>query len=463
MSISIFINLIQFNIKINKIDVIYFYYYILNQNLLMDIQLTNKQHQALLSSKSGKNLFLTGPAGSGKSFLLKYFITWFQKEKENKENRIFITSTTGLSSLLIDGMTINRYSGIGIGTKDVDYYFKKIWKMKAIKERWLNTSVLIIDEISMMDPDIFDKLEILARKIRKNEAPFGGIQIILSGDFLQLPPVKSDSFCFESFSWDSVIHETFYFDKIVRQSDSQLQSILNYIRIGIVNEEVTKCLDSCINKELLIKDGITPTLLFSKKNMVIEHNDKEINKLIDNGALYHIYDSIYDFGKITNEETITIYKELLNSQFQVDDKIMLSLHSQVMLTVNIPEYELANGSVGVIVDFKNDEKISYPIVLFLNGITMTIKEHLYKIDEDSDSIKKYQIPLMLSWAITIHKAQGMSLDFVRTDIGSSIFEYGQAYVVLSRIKSIDGLSLINVDYSKIKAHPKILKYYSKLF
>ena len=429
----------------------------------MDIQLTDKQHQALLSSKSGKNLFLTGPAGSGKSFLLKYFITWFQKEKENKENRIFITSTTGLSSLLIDGMTINRYSGIGIGTKDVDYYFKKIWKMKTIKERWLNTSVLIIDEISMMDPDIFDKLEILARKIRKNEVPFGGIQVLLSGDFLQLPPVKSDSFCFESFSWDSVIHETFYFDKIVRQNDSQLQNILNYIRIGIVNEEVTKCLDSCINKELPIKDGITPTLLFSKKNMVIDHNDKEINKLIDNGVIYHIYDSIYDFGKITNEETMVIYKELLNSQFQVDDKIMLSLHSQVMLTVNMPECELANGSVGVIVDFTNNEKIAYPIVLFLNGVRITIKEHLYKIDEDSDSIKKYQIPLMLSWAITIHKAQGMSLDFVRTDIGSSIFEYGQAYVVLSRIKSIDGLSLINVDYSKIKAHPKILKYYSKLF
>jgi ATP-dependent DNA helicase PIF1 len=130
-----------------------------------------------------------------------------------------------------------------------------------------------------------------------------------------------------------------------------------------------------------------------------------------------------------------------------------------MLTINMPELELANGSIGIIVEFTKDQK-HYPIVQFLNNVKIIIKEHEYIIDEEK--ISKFQIPLILSWAITIHKAQGMSLDYIQTDIGNTIFEYGQVYVVLSRIKNIEGLSLNNIDYSKIKAHPKVLRYYEKL-
>jgi ATP-dependent DNA helicase PIF1 len=134
-----------------------------------------------------------------------------------------------------------------------------------------------------------------------------------------------------------------------------------------------------------------------------------------------------------------------------------------MLTVNMPDHGLANGSRGIIIDFEDEESnIPNPVVRFMDGKVLTIKPYDFTIDEQGDVIKKIQIPLMHSWAITIHKAQGMSLDFVKTDIGSSIFEYGQAYVVLSRIKNIEGLSLLNIDYSKIIAHPKIVKYYEKL-
>jgi len=422
--------------------------------------LSEKQQNAFDYMKSGKNVFITGPGGSGKSFLIKYFIDWYKSEKENDESKIFITSTTGLSSLLIDGMTINRYSGIGTGTKDIETLYKKIIKMGKLKKRWCNTSVLIIDEISMMDADIFDKLEILAKRIRKNEDRFGGIQIILSGDFLQLPPVKSNNFCFESFTWDFIIDKIFYFDKIIRQNDINLQNILNNVRLGIVNEDVKKVLNSRLNVNLDNENGIIPTLLFSKKNIVLDYNEKELKKLIDSGNENYTYNSYYEFSKNINEESKDFYIDIINNQYQVEDKLTFSKLSQVMLTINIPELELANGSRGIIIDFSKEKK--NPIVLFLNGKTLEIEPNEFIIDEENDIIKKIQIPLILSWAITIHKAQGMTLDLVKTDIGNSIFEYGQVYVVLSRVKNIEGLSLINIDYSKIKAHPKILKYYKNI-
>ena len=424
----------------------------------MTYNLTKKQQEAFECMKLGQSVFLTGPGGSGKSYLLKYFIEWYRQNEETPKTQIYITSTTGLSAILIDGMTINRYSGIGIGDKDINIHLKKINTMPHLKKRWQNTSVLIIDEISMMDADIFDKIEILAQKIRKRADPFGGIQIILSGDFLQLPPVKSENFCFEAFSWDTVINKIFYFDEILRQDDTKLQAILNSVRLGIVNEDVRLVLDSRLNKKLDNKDGIIPTLLFSKKDMVSEYNEDELQKLISVGNEHIVYQSKYEFNKNINDENKKIYKDLLNNQYQIDDILTLVKNNQVMLTVNMPDHGLANGSRGIITNFLNGN----PVVLFLNGVVLEILPKEYILDEDGQSAKKIMIPLIHAWAITIHKAQGMSLEFVKTDIGESIFEYGQAYVVLSRITNIEGLSLLNIDYSKIKAHPKILKYYSRL-
>ena len=428
----------------------------------MSFNLTQKQHDAFSFMKSGSNVFLTGPGGTGKSFLLKYFIDYYKNNAETDREQIYVTSTTGLSSLLIDGMTINRYSGIGTGNKELEYYFKKISKIGHLKKRWINTGVLIIDEISMMDPNIFDMLEILARKIRKIDKPFGGIQIILSGDFLQLPPVKCNQFCFESFSWDSVIQKTFYFDEILRQHESSLHNILNDIRLGIVSNEAKLLLDSCLHKEFVNEDGIIPTLLFSKKDMVNSYNKKELDKLLEVGNIFYDYNANYKFGKNIGPSVMDVYKDLINNQYQVEDHIVFAMHNQVMLTVNMPDYGLANGSRGIIIDFCGASFPPNPIVKFLNGQILEIKPHDFVMDENNESVKKTQIPLIHSWAITIHKAQGMSLELVKTDIGSSIFEYGQAYVVLSRIKNIEGLSLINIDYSKIKAHPRILEYYNNL-
>lgn len=423
------------------------------------MNLTTKQIEAFREMQNGKNVFLTGPGGSGKSYLLSYFINWYKNKMENDRSKIFVTSTTGLSSLLIDGMTINRYSGIGIGDKDVIEYYNKIYKMRSLKQRWLTTGVLIIDEISMMDPDIFDKLETLARKIRKNDMPFGGIQIILSGDFLQLPPVKSNQFCFESFSWDTVVDKTFYFDEIIRQDDINLQKILNKVRVGIVDEEVRKVLDARLNIDLQNTMGIEPTILFSRKNMVEQYNKEQLERLINLGMENHTFESKYVYSKNIVDGKKDYFKELINQQYQIEEKVVLTKNCQVMLNVNMPESNLANGSRGIIIGFSINK---CPVVSFLNGVVIEIAAKEYIIEEDNYNVKKVQIPLIHAWAITIHKAQGMSLELVKTDIGTSIFEYGQAYVVLSRIKNINGLSLINVDYSKIRANPKIIEYYNKL-
>jgi ATP-dependent DNA helicase PIF1 len=439
--------------------------------------LTEKQELAFDALKRGKNVFLTGPAGSGKTFLLKKFIEWYKKNKEMESNKIYITATTGLSASLIEGTTIHSYSGIGTGQKDINDIYKNIIKFSSgAKKRWLETGVLIIDEISMMEASIFDKLEILAKKIRKSDDPFGGIQVILSGDFLQLPPVKSTTFCFEAISWDIVIDKVFYFDKIIRQRDEKLQEVLNNIRIGIVNDRVKSLLNSCLNKKLENTSGIIPTYLFSKRDVVLNYNTKELKKLIDEGHETHTYTAEYIFPekkKITDEAKEFLIN-LINTNRGINDTLTLSVGSQVMLITNqlsglTPEEAsgtkntIFNGSRGIVVGFETgayDKK--YPIVSFLSGETLTIKPHTFEYESDKQTIGKSQIPLILAWAITIHKAQGMSLDYLQTDIGKDIFEYGQIYVVLSRIRNIEGLSLFNIDYSKIRAHPKILSYYSDL-
>lgn len=420
------------------------------------------QKDAFEAMINGHNVFITGPGGSGKSHVINYFVDYFKNNLETKDEKIYVTSSTGLSSLLINGITINQYAGIGVFDKENDYYIKRINRNKAIRERWLKTKTLIIDEISMISSDFFEKLDLLAQKIRKNKSPFGSIQIILSGDFLQLPPVKSTNFCFESFSWDITIQKTFYFNEIIRQKELSFQNVLNKIRVGVVDDEVRKTIDSCHKRKLENKDGIIPTLLFSRKDMVKTYNEEKLNDLITKDNEKQLYESKYVFSKKIKDESKPGYIELINSQYSnIDDKILMTKYSQVMLNVNMPDEGLANGSRGVIIGFSFNE-YKNPIVQFLNGKILEIKPHDYKIEEANESVIKRQLPLIHAWAITIHKAQGMSLEYIQTDIGQSIFEYGQAYVVLSRIRSLEGLSLINIDYSKIKAHPKIIEFYNKL-
>ncbi len=424
-------------------------------------QFTEKQKYGFEQMLKGKNIFLTGQAGVGKSFILNQFIQFFRENMEDDKNQIYVTSTTGISALIIGGQTIHRYCGIGTGEKPIDELFKKIMQNVKTKKRYLSTKVLIIDEISMMSPELFDKIDLLFRKVRKCERPFGGIQLIVSGDLLQLPPVKADGFIFDAFNWDEVIEETIYLDEVMRQNDNDFIQILNKIRLGQVDEQVKMVIESRRGIEIHNEYGVMPSRLFSKRDMVKKVNDEELKRLIEEGETKKEFKCTYEFSKSVKEENQEYMKALIQENTDVEDELVFTTKCQVMLKVNIPELKLANGSRGIIIGF--GPVTGYPIVQFLDGRYMEIAPHKWDMEDQRDKVSKIQIPLQLAFAISFHKAQGSTLEYVIIDIGRDVFEFGQTYVALSRVKSLDGLFISgSVDYTKIRANPRVLKYYEKL-
>jgi ATP-dependent DNA helicase PIF1 len=413
-----------------------------------DIKFTEMQLKAYNSIKSGKNVFLTGSAGTGKTAVIKYYV-----KKYNCKRKIAVTSTTGTSALLVGGTTLHSYLKIGLGKENVSKLYNKIISVKSWTKRWKDLSCLIVDEISMLDPILFDKLEQLARLIRRNSRPFGGIQIILSGDFLQLPCIGTDKFCFEANSWKQCIENTYIFTEIIRQSDSQFQNCLNFLRFGIVNEEVINTLSSRIGIELTNEFDIKPTKLYSKNLAVDEINDLELDNLARDGRDFYEYNMEIKKMKDVSFDFIEKIKKNCNAP----EKLQLCIGAQVMLLINYDlQIGLCNGSRGIITNFIND----IPIVKFLTGVEIPIPHFLWDIDDGDDlMLRIIQIPLKVAYATTIHKSQGSSLDYLEIDL-SDIFDYGQAYVALSRVKKLEGLSIIAIDYDKIFAHPIAIEFYT---
>ncbi len=427
-----------------------------------EINFTRKQQIAFDLMVNGSNIFVTGPGGCGKSFIINKFIDFYRREREEENKRIYVTSTTGLSALIIGGQTIHRFCGIGVGDKSIEEYEKKIRQNAKLKERYMKTKVLIIDEISMMDPDMFDKIDLLFRKVRKNlDTPFGGIQLILSGDLLQLPPVNATGFVFDAFNWDDTINNIIYLNENKRQNEINFQNILNKVRIGIIDQDVMSLLESRRGIEPNNEFGVKPSKLFSKRKRVKEINDEELNRLIETGETKNIFNATYKFGNNVKEENKEFMRQLINEVTDIEDEIILTTKCQVMLRINIPDLKLANGSRGIIVGFQHTT--NNPIVQFLDGRILEIAPHSWDISDNKDVVHKIQIPLQLAFAISFHKAQGSTLDYAIIDIGRDVFEYGQTYVALSRVKNIDGLFIAeNIDYTKIRANPRVLTFYENL-
>jgi ATP-dependent DNA helicase PIF1 len=427
-------------------------------------KLTLKQQEAFNYMEQGKNIFLTGPSGSGKSEVVNLFKMRYQ----NKKN-IAITSTTGISAILIGGTTLHSYLGIGLGNDSVEDLTIKITNNSHYRNRWLKLNVLIIDEVSMLSPGLFDKLENVARNIRNpkpkrllsneeigEEKPFGGIQLVLSGDLLQLPVIgDSDSFVFDSECWNKCITHVVELTKIMRQEDLQFQEILNEIRIGKVSEKARKLLDSRIGFKLKNDLGIIPTKIFTKNAQVDETNLKQLENLKETN--FYQYDMEIYFYKFVKNREQSLEKYRKGSL--APDTLDLCEGAQVMLLCNLDlENGLANGSRGVIIDFIEE----FPLVRFLNGIERIIPYWQWEIEENNEKqVRITQIPLKLAWAQTVHKCQGSTIDYAEIDL-SNVFTYGQAYVALSRVKSIDGMSIVNINYETIQAHPRALQYYSNL-
>ena len=404
--------------------------------------LNSQQEEALKFMEDGVSIALVSPAGTGKSFLIEHFVSR-NKLCETPKN-IGLTSTTGTSAILIGGKTLHSYLGIYRGDGHIKQLLGGIRRNKAVLERWLTVDVLVIDEVSMLSMELFDKLEELARHIRATHLPFGGIQIILSGDFLQLPVIGSSHFCFEGNGWKRCVKKVFCFDEIVRQKDKLFQRCLNEVRFAKISDDVKEILNSRIGVVLEPKNDIKPTVLYAKNCDVDSINNQELLNMKPS--------CIYEYS--------LVMKKCKKNVTMAVDKLELAIDCQIMLIVNLDfDNGLVNGSRGIVVGFDDND---LPIVRFLNGVVRTIDYHTWTIDDDKKCIGSItQIPLKLCWAMTCHKSQGVSLDNVIISL-EDIFSYGQAYVALSRVRTLDGLSIIDIDYDSIKSHPKAVLFYENV-
>ena len=422
--------------------------------------LNKLQLEALELAIQGKSLFITGPGGVGKSYLIQTIV----QELTKFGDRVAVTALTGCAALLLgkDAKTIHSWAGIGLGKESASKLASSIRRYNyKVTRRWLLTRTLIIDEVSMLTPELLEKLNELAQIMRKNTKPFGGIQVILVGDFFQLPPIYRDSetcFAFESPVWKELNLITIELTEIIRQDNPVFHNILKEARVGSLSKDSiqilkTRMLESW--KDIKIK----PTLLFSRRSeveMINEQNLKALKSPLQTFEVKTIYTASLEMNvsKADQERAISI----LDRNAPYKNTLELRVGAQVMLIYNLDqEAGLVNGSRGIVEGFSG----GLPLVLF-KGHTAPIPIQLVSWESDEvDGLKREQIPLILAYAITIHKCQGATLDSALIDIGRSTFEMGQAYVALSRVKSLDSLYIYELDPSAFKAHPKVLDFYFK--
>lgn len=434
------------------------------ENEMDDEKLNRMQRTAYQCMVNGENIFLTGPGGVGKSYVLKKFIS-----DSINTRKVAVTSTTGVSAVNIGGVTLHSYLGIRPGV-EAQQLLKFVLRSQRLEQNWM-VDTLIIDEVSMLSAELFELIDIVAKTIRmgytmipirpypSSVPPFGGMQIILSGDFAQLPVIGSKVFCFESPIWNKTLNRTIHLTQIVRQTDEKFQNLLNEIRFGIVTPETKKLLNERIGKNVEY-EGIVPTKLYTTNSDVDNINESELDKLAEDNREFHRFvmkTEIIDKKEFNQKKLDKFMRTSL-----VPHSIDLCVGAQVMMLKNsYLEFGIINGSRGVVVGF--DAETIAPIVKFHNGVELVIEKRKENVTRNDDVLFTYnQIPLKLAWAITVHKSQSCTLDCAEINL-SNVFAHGMAYVALSRVRSLEGISLRkNPDYSAFTCDPKVKEYYENL-
>jgi len=399
------------------------------------INMNEKQLEALTIVEKNKNLFLTGSAGTGKSFTINRIVGYL----EDNNIKYGLTALTGCAASLINGQTLHSYLSLGINKSLNDIYkdlsSKNIPKMRLLK----SLKTLIIDEVSMMSNDLLELIDGLFKMIKSNTLPFGGIQIIMVGDFHQLPPIKNN-YCFTSPIWDDLNMNIIILTELIRQKDDLiLQEILEELRTGKISDNSYNILEKL--KDTKFDNDIKPTKLFPLNTNVDKINTFEFNKLV----------------KLNNNQTKTYkaYSKYKNDNIDSYD-ICLTLNAQIMVIRNIAvENHLVNGTRGIVVGLLDN----IVIIKDINGIIHHIN---YYTDINKNS--KYNIsfmPLKLAYAISIHKSQGSSIDCLELDLGDDIFVSGQTYTALSRATNINNIKIININKSSFFVNKKIIDFYKK--
>ena len=401
-----------------------------------------KQLTALNLLKSGQNVFITGSAGTGKTYLLNQFIQYL------KERRIYptVVAPTGIAASHLKGQTIHSFFALGIRDTVVDNgYVEFLLKKSYLKSRFSKLKILIIDEVSMVSPEIFASMDKVLRAFKNSPEPFGGVQVVISGDFFQLPPVskefKEKRFAWQSPVWRALELKSCYLHEKFRQDDNQLIKILDEIRSGVVSAQSHATLESCFYKKLNAQ--FTPTKLYTHNIDVDRINLEELNKLRSKPHTF----TYTSRGSAKNIEKI--FKTSL-----VLEELTLKKDAVVLFIKNNSEKGYVNGTTGVVIGFEGD----IPVVKTSTGKKIRVIAEDWNIENDAGEIiaTVSQLPLRLAWALTIHKSQGMTLDSAEIDL-SKTFEVGQGYVALSRIKNIEGLRLMGLNEMALTVEPLTLR------
>ena len=370
-----------------------------------DAELTLEQRSILTAVvKHRRNAYIGGGAGSGKSFLL-------HKIRARLPSAT-VCASTGAAACLVGGITVHSFAGIGIGEGSLAQ-LTSLAMRKRNRQRWRAATTLIIDECSMIEAEFFDKLEAVARAVRDDDRPFGGIQLVLCGDFLQLPPPGSAGrFCFQARCWTRCFNKSdcVELSQVFRQTDSEFVTLLNKLRRGTCTDAMAAQLRAS-SGDAWPDDGILPTRLHTHKHSLDRINKQALDGLTSDPVIFKAVDSGSSNG--------TALLETLRSNCSAGDELVLKLGAQVILVKTINQrLGLVNGARGVVEAFEGTGGSVVPRVRFTNGATQKITHADFQLRSGAEFAVRRQIPLQLGYALSIHRCQGMTLDRVEMDLRS---------------------------------------------
>ncbi len=456
--------------------------------------LSTDQQYAFAQFAAGKNIFVTGPGGTGKTRFIQFLVQFMESRGIPHQ----VCAMTGCAAVLLNckAKTIHSWSGVRLAKGDAEDTIARVLHQRASVAAWKKPKVLIVDEVSMLSNKLFGILDHIGRAIFRVGRPFGGLQLVFTGDFFQLPPIGDDGdptsgeFCFRHPRWATTFPSSQCIElrTFFRQQDPRYIRILQEIREGRVSEESVDTL----RQRMVRPDptGVPPTQLFPLRAKVdsinstcygrLGHEEKSYLPIVQTDAYQYV-----ETGQPIPASLLTACHQLgaavidmevskLLDSLQTERTVRLKKGALVMCTANIDvENGICNGSQGTIVDFvevttalppkPGDAQEAFrvtcvPVVQFLDGVQRRVGM-FSRQSEEYPTVVVSQIPLRLAWAVTIHKSQGATLDLAQIDIGKSVFEHGQSYVALSRVKTLDGLFLSDFDPEKIRANPQVVEFY----
>jgi hypothetical protein len=392
-----------------------------------------KQSKALAILKSGKNVFLTGSAGTGKTYLLNQYIQYLRERKVP----VAVTASTGIAATHMNGQTIHSWCGMGIKDKMGNSEIEKLRDKGYLKNKLEDVRVLIIDEVSMLHRNQIDLVNRILKRFKSSSEAFGGIQVVLSGDFFQLPPVtkgnetNQQKFAFMSESWLEADFRVCYLTEQYRQNDNALHQILDEMRRGRVSEHSKQLLLATNQNHI----GEKPTKLYTHNRDVDRINQEYLDQLP--GKPHSFRGEMKGNPKMADQ---------LKKAVLAPETLILKKGAKVMFVKNDRDGMFVNGTIGMVVDFEKDEDGYVPVVKTTAGKKLFVESAKWSIrnEKDSELVSFTQIPLRLGWAITVHKSQGMTLDCAEIDLRKT-FERGQGYVAISRLRDLEGMKMIGLN------------------